>query len=145
MLNDYHLNFNEMLDENYIRILKEAPNAIAAVWSFISHLRKIHIRPTRHTGYNWRRKDELRSDILLWTTTHGYTHVGRPSSALYGQWMKWWELAKSDDWLGWMTRESQRNTLLMIIIMIISILIISFMLRMFFFIDDTVPLLRKFE
>ena len=34
---------------------------------------------TRHTGYCWRSKDELISDVLLWTSTHGHTSVVRPA------------------------------------------------------------------
>ena len=33
----------------------------------------IQVRRTRHTGHCWRSKDELISDVLLWTTTHGRT------------------------------------------------------------------------
>ena len=30
-------------------------------------------------GYCWRSKDELISDILLWTPSHGQTKAGQPS------------------------------------------------------------------
>ena len=38
----------------------------------------IQIRRTRHTGYYWRSKDELTSDVFLWTHTHGPTSGGQP-------------------------------------------------------------------
>ena len=34
------------------------------------------IRWTRHTGHCWRSKDELISNVLLWTPSHGRTNVG---------------------------------------------------------------------
>ena len=38
-----------------------------------------HPRNQRPAGHCWRSKDELRSDILLWTPTHGHTSVGQPA------------------------------------------------------------------
>ena len=37
------------------------------------------IRRTRHVGHCWRTKDELISDILLWTPSHRRAKVGRPA------------------------------------------------------------------
>ena len=39
----------------------------------------IQFRQTRHAGYNWRRRDELISDVLLWTLTYGRAKAGRPA------------------------------------------------------------------
>ena len=39
----------------------------------------IQVRRTRHAGHCWRSKDELISDILLWTPTYGRAKVGRPA------------------------------------------------------------------
>ena len=36
-------------------------------------------RWTRHAGHCWRSRDELISDVLLWTPTHGHTKAGRPA------------------------------------------------------------------
>ena len=36
-------------------------------------------RRTRHAGHCWRSKDELISDVLLWTTTYGRAKAGRPA------------------------------------------------------------------
>ena len=38
-------------------------------------LQTIQIRRTRHAGHCWKSKDELISNVLLWTTTHGHTSV----------------------------------------------------------------------
>ena len=39
----------------------------------------IQVRRTRHAGHCWRSRDELISDILLWTPTHGRAKAGRPA------------------------------------------------------------------
>ena len=39
----------------------------------------IKVRRTRHAGHCWRSKDELISDILLWTPSYGRTKAGRPA------------------------------------------------------------------
>ena len=42
-------------------------------------MKTIQIWRTRHTGHCWRSRDELISDILLWTHTHGRAKAGRPA------------------------------------------------------------------
>ena len=39
----------------------------------------IKIRRTTHAGHCWRSRDELVSDVLLWTPSHGRAKVGRPA------------------------------------------------------------------
>ena len=39
----------------------------------------IQIRRTRHAGHCWRSRDELKSDLLLWTPTYGRAKAGRPA------------------------------------------------------------------
>ena len=39
----------------------------------------IQVRRTRHVGHCWRSKDELISDVLLWTPTYGRAKAGRPA------------------------------------------------------------------
>ena len=41
--------------------------------------KSIHVRRTRHAGHCWRSRDELISDVLLWTPTHGRAKSGRPA------------------------------------------------------------------
>ena len=38
----------------------------------------IQVRRTRHAGHCWRSRDELISDVLLWTPTYGREKAGRP-------------------------------------------------------------------
>ena len=37
-----------------------------------------HVRRARHAGHCWRSRDEIISDVLLWTPTHGCAKAGRP-------------------------------------------------------------------
>ena len=39
----------------------------------------IQVRRTRHARHCWRSKDELISDVLLWTPTYGRAKAGRPA------------------------------------------------------------------
>ena len=39
----------------------------------------IQVRRTRHAGHCWRSRDELISDVLLWTPTHGRAKAGQPA------------------------------------------------------------------
>ena len=39
----------------------------------------IQVRRTRHTRHCWRSRDELISDVLLWTPTYGRAKAGRPA------------------------------------------------------------------
>ena len=75
------------LDSNYTRILRAILNKS---WrqhptrnQLYGHLppitKTIHIRQTRHAGNCWRSRDELISDVLLWTPTYGRAKAGRPA------------------------------------------------------------------
>ena len=39
----------------------------------------IQVWRTRHAGHCWRSRDELISDVLLWTPTYGRAKAGRPT------------------------------------------------------------------
>ena len=75
------------LDGNYTRMLqvilnkfwKQHPHKEAAVRPPATHHENIQVRRTRHAGHCWRSKDELISDVLLWTPSHGRAKAGRPA------------------------------------------------------------------
>ena len=54
-----------------------------------SHLppitKTIQVRRTRHTGHYWRSRDELRSDVLLWTPTYDRAKAGWPAQTYIQQ------------------------------------------------------------
>ena len=75
------------LDGNYTRMLRGILNK-----SWRQHptkhrlyghqppiMKTIQARRTRHAGHCWRSKDELISDVLLWTPTYGQAKAGRPA------------------------------------------------------------------
>ena len=75
------------LDGNYTRMLRAILNKS---WrqhptrhQLYGHLPPIsktfQVRRTRHAGHCWRSKDELISDVLLWTPTHGRAIAERPA------------------------------------------------------------------
>ena len=45
----------------------------------------IQVRRTRHAGHCWRSRDELISDVLLWTPTHGRAKAGWPAQTYIQQ------------------------------------------------------------
>ena len=75
------------LDGNYTRMLRAILNMS---WrqhptrrQLYCHLppitKTIQVRRARHAGHCWRSKDELVSDVLLWSPTYGQTKAGRPA------------------------------------------------------------------
>ena len=73
------------LDCNYTRILRAILNK--SLWQhptkqqLYGHLppitKTIQVRRTRHAGHCWRIRDELISDVLQWTPSHGRAKAGR--------------------------------------------------------------------
>ena len=75
------------LDSNYTRMLRAILNRS---WQqhptrrqLYGHLppitKTIQARRTRHAGYCWRSKDEIVSDVLLWTSAYGQSKAGQPA------------------------------------------------------------------
>ena len=73
------------LDSNYTRILQAILNKSweqhSTKQQLYDHLpaitNSIRVRRTRHAGHCWRSRDELISDILQWTPSHGRAKAGR--------------------------------------------------------------------
>ena len=74
------------LDSNYTRMLR----AILNNWrqhptrhQLYGHqfpiMKTIQVRRTRQAGHCWRSKDELISDVLLWTPAYGQEKAGLPA------------------------------------------------------------------
>ena len=75
------------LDGNYTRMLRAILNKSLrqhpTKHQLYGHLppitKTVQVRRTRHARYCWRSRDELISDILLWTPTYGRAKAGRPA------------------------------------------------------------------
>ena len=73
------------LDGNYTRrlpaILNKSWRQHPAKHHLYGHLppimKSIKVRRTRHVGHCWRNSDELISDFLLWSPSHGPAKAGR--------------------------------------------------------------------
>ena len=73
------MNGEKKLDGNYTRMLRAILNKSwrqhptkQQVYSPLPSITKtIKVRWTRHLGHCWRRRDELISDVLQWTPSHG--------------------------------------------------------------------------
>ena len=48
-------------------------------------MKTIQVRRTRHAGHCWRSRDELISDVLLWTPTYGRAKAGQPAQTYIQQ------------------------------------------------------------
>ena len=48
----------------------------------------IQVKRTRHAGHCWRSKDELKSDVLLWTPTYGRTKAGDQLELTYSNYVR---------------------------------------------------------
>ena len=81
------------LDSNYTRMLRAILNDSwkqhRTKQQLYGHLLRITktilVRRTRHAGHYWRSKDELISDILLWTPSHGRAKARRPAKTYIQQ------------------------------------------------------------
>ena len=81
------------LDGNYTRILWAI--LIKSWWQhptrhqLYGHLppitKAIQVRRTRHAGHCWRSRNELISDVLLWTPTYGRAKAGQPAQTYIQQ------------------------------------------------------------
>ena len=75
------------LDGNYTRILQAILNKSWRLHPTRHQLyghrppitKTVQIKRTRHAGHCWRSRDELISDVILWTPTHGRAKAGRPA------------------------------------------------------------------
>ena len=74
------------LDGNYTRMLRAILNKSwrhnptrHQMYGNLPPMKTIQIRQTRQAGHCWRSRDELISDVLLWTPTHGRAKAGRPA------------------------------------------------------------------
>ena len=75
------------LDGNYTRMLRAILNKSwrqhptkHQLYGYLPLITKtIQVRRTRHAGHDWRSRDELVSDVLLWAPTYDRAKAGRPA------------------------------------------------------------------
>ena len=64
---------------NIEQVLAATPHKIPTIRPPASHHENYQFRRTRHAGYCWRSKDELISDVLLWTSAYGQAKAEWPA------------------------------------------------------------------
>ena len=64
-------------------------------------MKTIQVRRTRYAGHCWRSKDELISDVLLWTPTYGRAKAGWPSEHTYNSYVRIRDVALKTRQRGW--------------------------------------------
>ena len=64
---------------NIEQVLEAAPHKAAAVRPPTTHHETIKVRRTRHAGHRRRSREELISDLLPWTPSHGRVKSKRPA------------------------------------------------------------------
>ena len=70
----------------------------------------IQVRRTRHAGHCWRSKNELISDVLLWTPAYGRAKAGRPART-YSSYVRIQDVALKTCQRRWMIgRSSERGS-----------------------------------
>ena len=97
------------LNRNYTRMLWAILNK-STKQQLYGHLlpitKTIKVRWSRHTGHCWRSGDELISDVLLWTPSHGQVRARRPARTNIQQLcedvaqrtcQKWWTIGRSGE------------------------------------------------
>ena len=89
------------LDNNYTRMLQAILNKS---WrqhptrhQLSGHLppitKTIQVRRTRHVGHCWRSRDELISDVLLWTPTYGRPKQDDQLEHTFSSYVRIWDVA----------------------------------------------------
>ena len=72
-----HKNVTSNIEQVLAAAPYKAPNQLYGHQPPIT--KTIQVRRTRHAGHCWRSRDELISDVLLWTPTYDRAKAGRPS------------------------------------------------------------------
>ena len=75
------------IDGNYTKILRailnkswrQHPTKNQLCGHLPPNTKTIQVRRTRHAGHCWRNRNELISDVQLWTPSYGWTKAGRPA------------------------------------------------------------------
>ena len=73
------LQLHKNVASNIEQVRETAPHKSPAVRPSTLFTKTIKIRRTRHAGHCWRSRDEIISDILLWTPSQGRAKAGRPA------------------------------------------------------------------
>ena len=74
-----HDNYTRMLRAIVKKSWRQNPTKHQLYGHLPPIMKTIQVRRTRHVGHCWRSRDDLISDVLLWTPTYGRAKAGRPA------------------------------------------------------------------
>ena len=69
----------ECCEQHWTSLGGSTPKSSSCTATYYPSQKTIQDGQTRHAGHYWRSMDELISDILPWTPSHGRAKVGRPA------------------------------------------------------------------
>ena len=72
------LKLHKNVESSIEQVLATTPHETPTIRTLAPITKTIQVRRTRHAGHCWRSKDELISDVLLWTPTYGRAKAGGP-------------------------------------------------------------------
>ena len=72
-------NYTRMLQAILTKSWRQHPTKQQLYDHLPSITKTIQVRRTRHAGYSWRSREELISDVFLWTPKHGRAKSRRPA------------------------------------------------------------------
>ena len=73
------LTYVKNVASNIEQVLAATPHKAPTIGQLPPITKTIQARRTRHAGHCWRSKDEIVSDVLLWTPAYGQSKAGRPA------------------------------------------------------------------
>ena len=106
-----HRNYTRMLQAILNKSWRQHPEKQQLYGHLPPITKTIKIRRTRHAGHCWRSRDELISDVLLWTPSYGQAKAGWPARTYLQQLCVDTECRPEDlpeamnDWEGWRERD----------------------------------------
>ena len=72
-------NYTRMLQAILIKSWRQHPTKHQLYGHLPPIMKTIKVKQTRHAGHCWRSRDELISDVLQWTPSHGQAKAGKPA------------------------------------------------------------------
>ena len=69
----------EYCDQYWASLGDNIPQNSSCTATYHQSQKPIKVRRTRHAGHCWRSMDELITDIILWTSSHGQAKAGWPA------------------------------------------------------------------
>ena len=104
-------NYTRMLQAILNKSWKQHPTKQQMYGHLLSITKTIQVRQTRHAGHCWRSKDELISNILLWTPSHGRAKLDDQLEPIYNSSVPIQDIALKTYWCCILAFDSAKNAI----------------------------------